>query len=71
MTKKQPDVNRQIIKAADTLSTHLKCLAEIRSGNCEFKEAAELTRQKIKSYGMAEVNHFMVNSELTMGAVIS
>jgi len=59
--KKQPDVNRQIIKAADTLSAHLKCLAEIRSGNCEFKEAAELTRQKMKSYEMAEVDYFMVN----------
>lgn len=59
--KKHLDVNRQIIKAADTLSAHLKCLAEIRSGNCEFKEAAELTRQKIKSYEMAEVDYFMVN----------
>lgn len=59
--KQQPEVNRQIIKAADTLSAHLKCLAEIRSGNCEFKEAAELTRQKIKSYEMAEVDYFMLN----------
>ena len=59
--KKQPDVNRQIIKAADTMSAHLKCLAEIRSGNCEFKEAAELTRQKIKSYALPEVNYFMDN----------
>lgn len=59
--KIHPVVNRQIIKAADTLSAHLKCLAEIRSGNCEFKEAAELTRQKIKSYEMAEVDYFMEN----------
>jgi len=60
-TKKQPGVNRQIIKAADTLSAHLKCLAEIRSGNCEFKEAAELTRRKMKSYEMSEVDYFMEN----------
>lgn len=59
--KTHPVVNRQIIKAADTLSANLKCLAEIRSGNCEFKEAAELTRQKIKNYEMAEVDYFMEN----------
>lgn len=59
--KKQPEINKQIIKAADTLSAHLKCLAEIRSGNCEFKEAAELTRKKIKGYALPEVDYFMDN----------
>jgi 5'-deoxynucleotidase len=57
--KSQPEINRKIIKAADTLSAHLKCLAEIRSGNPEFEQAAELTRNKIKSYQMEEADHFM------------
>jgi 5'-deoxynucleotidase len=44
--KSQPEINRKLIKVADTMSAHLKCLAEIRSGNCEFEQAAELTRKK-------------------------
>lgn len=59
--KEHPEINRQIIKAADTLSAHLKCLAELRSGNCEFEEAAELTRKKIKSYQLKEADYFMEN----------
>jgi len=57
--KQHPKINRQIIKAADTLSAHLKCLVELRSGNCEFKKAAELTADKLKSYDLPEVQHFM------------
>jgi len=59
--KNQPDVNRQIIKAADTMSAHLKCLAEIRSGNCEFKEAAKLTKAKLEGCKLEEVDYFMEN----------
>ena len=72
---KQPQENREIIKAADTISAHIKCLAEIESGNNEFSEAAQFTLKRIVSFNLPEVDyfmdHFMVNRALTMGAVIS
>jgi 5'-deoxynucleotidase len=58
-TKHQPEINQRLIKVADTLSAHLKCLSELRAGNLEFKQSAEVTRQKIEDYDMPEADYFM------------
>jgi 5'-deoxynucleotidase len=58
-SKQQPEINQHLLKAADTLSAHLKCLAELRAGNLEFKQSAEITKQKIDDFQMPEVDYFM------------
>ena len=58
-SKQQPEINQRLLKAADTLSAHLKCLAELRAGNLEFKQSAEITKQKIEDFKMPEVYYFM------------
>lgn len=55
----QPVLHRQLIKAADTIAAHLKCLAELRAGNQEFKKAAEITKKKIDNYRQVEADYFM------------
>ncbi len=60
----------RLVKAADTLSAHLKCLSELKQGNAEFKEAAAYTKEKLISYQSEEVNWFLENAvpayELTL-----
>ena len=58
-SKQQPEINQRLLKAADTLSAHLKCLAELRAGNLEFKQSAEITKQKIEDFDMPEADYFM------------
>ncbi len=49
----------RIVKAADKLSAHIKCLEEIKAGNMEFKRAAEQTREALTAMGMPELDWFM------------
>ena len=58
-SKQQPEINQRLLKAADTLSAHLKCLAELRAGNLEFKQSAEITKQKVEDFHMPEADYFM------------
>lgn len=59
-----------IVKAADKLAAYIKCLEEIKSGNQEFKLAAEQIHYKLKSMNMSEVDyfieHFIPAFELTL-----
>jgi len=55
----QPDMQKKIIKVADTLSAYLKYLAEIRTGNKEFEQAAENTKQRLVDYQLPSVIYFM------------
>ncbi|MDR0884483.1 MAG: 5'-deoxynucleotidase [Oscillospiraceae bacterium] len=48
-----------IVKAADTLCAHLKCLEETRAGNREFSIAAQHTRAKLDALDMPELNAFL------------
>lgn len=57
--KFQSDCHNQIIKAADTLSAYLKCLAELRVGNNEFKITAQELEYKLKASRLPEVSYFM------------
>lgn len=49
----------QLVKAADKLSAHIKCVEELKAGNLEFREAAAQTRQALESYNLPELRYFM------------
>jgi len=57
--KLQSESHHQIIKAADTLSAYLKCLAELKVGNNEFKVTAQELERKLKASTLPEVGYFM------------
>ena len=50
-----------LVKAADKLSAHLKCLEELKAGNQEFGSAAEQTRQALEDYRMPELDYFLTH----------
>lgn len=50
-----------IVKAADKLSAYIKCLEELKTGNGEFKSAAESTLDKLRAMEMPEVEYFIEN----------
>ena len=52
---------RTLVKAADKLSAHLKCLEELKAGNQEFGSAAEQTRQALEDYRMPELDYFLTH----------
>ena len=54
-----PDSQRQLIKAADTLSAYLKCLTELRAGNVEFDAAAKQLEAKLQGMALQEVDYFL------------
>jgi 5'-deoxynucleotidase len=47
------------VKAADSISAHIKCIEELAMGNSEFRAAAEATRKKIEAMGLPEADMFM------------
>lgn len=55
-----PDVER-IVKAADKLSAHIKCLEELKASNHEFILAARQTREALEEMDMPEVRYFFEN----------
>ena len=50
---------RPIVKAADKLSAHIKCLEELKAGNNEFQSAAAQTRQALEDMALPELQYFM------------
>ena len=50
-----------IVKAADKLSAHIKCLEEQKAGNTEFDTAAVQTLEALKALRMPEMDWFMDN----------
>ena len=55
-----PEVER-IVKAADKLSAHIKCLEELKASNHEFILAARQTRQALDDMNMPELHYFIDN----------
>jgi 5'-deoxynucleotidase len=49
------------IKAADTLAAYIKCLEELKTGNLEFRLAAQQSLSKLNAMGMPEVEYFIEN----------
>ena len=51
----------RLVKAADKLSAHIKCIEELKAGNSEFQSAAGQTRQALDNMNLPELNWFMEN----------
>lgn len=52
------DEEAEIIKAADKLSALIKCIEEVKNGNCEFSKAHESTLSSIEKINLPEVKYF-------------
>ena len=50
-----------VVKAADKLSAHIKCLEEQKAGNSEFLSAVTQTRQAMEILDLPELNWFLEN----------
>ena len=66
-----PDAEtEQLVKAADKLSAHIKCLEELKAGNLEFRRAAEQTEQALDDFHLPELTyfreHFLPSFRLTL-----
>ncbi|MDR2658140.1 MAG: 5'-deoxynucleotidase [Oscillospiraceae bacterium] len=58
----QPDPSSdewRVVKAADNLAAHLKCVEELAAGNEEFRKASAATLKKVRALAMPEVDLFM------------
>ena len=53
------DYNRQLLKAADSISAYLKCLEEKRAGHREFDAAGESIRKGLSQIELPEVQDFI------------
>jgi len=51
----------QLVKAADKLAAYIKCIEELKTGNLEFRLAAEQSREKLLKMEMPEVGYFIDN----------
>lgn len=60
----------QVVKAADKLSAHIKCLEEVKAGNSEFTLASAQTRKALEEMDLPAlkyfVEHFLPAFELTL-----
>lgn len=50
---------RMIVKAADKLSAHIKCLEELKAGNSEFSSAARQTEAALREMDLPCLEWFM------------
>ena len=48
-----------IVKAADKLSAHIKCIEELKAGNLEFESAAEQTKLALEEMHLPELDWFL------------
>lgn len=48
-----------VVKAADKLSAHIKCLEELSAGNAEFRLAARQTRAALEAMDLPALGYFM------------
>lgn len=53
-------INR-IVKAADKLSAHIKCIEELKAGNAEFESAAKQTYQALVDMHLPALDWFMTH----------
>ena len=50
-----------LVKAADRLAAYIKCIEELKTGNLDFRLAAEQSKEKLSLLGLPEVEYFMDN----------
>ncbi len=65
-----PPRELELLKAADKLAAHIKCLEELRAGNGEFRRAEEQTRQAVDKLGLKEVDYFRKNFMPSFGLTL-
>ena len=58
--EEDPDITA-VVKAADKLSAHIKCVEEQKAGNTEFDSAAAATMQSMKAMARPELDWFIDN----------
>ncbi len=51
--------DRQVVKAADSISAYVKCVEEKRAGNREFEAAGESIRASLEAVELPEVQDFL------------
>ena len=60
----------QLVKAADKLSAHIKCIEELKAGNNEFRQAAAQTAAAMDAMRLPELDyfreHFLPSYSLTL-----
>ena len=61
LLREEDEEIRRIVKAADKLSAHIKCLEEQKAGNTEFDSAADSTLQAMKDMNRPELDWFIDN----------
>ena len=57
----EDQITKPIVKAADKLSAHIKCLEEQKAGNTEFDYAAKQTWDSMKAMNRPELEWFLEN----------
>jgi len=50
-----------IVKAADKLSAHIKCIEELKGGNLEFESAAKQTLEALQAMHLPELDWFIAH----------
>ncbi len=50
-----------VVKAADKLAAHIKCLEELKAGNLEFKQAAQQTRKALEAIDLPALDYFLAH----------
>ena len=53
--------SHDIVKAADKLSAHIKCIEELKAGNLEFESAAKQTRKALDEMHLPELDWFLAH----------
>ena len=53
--------SHDIVKAADKLSAHIKCIEELKAGSLEFLSAANQPRQALNEMHLPELDWFMAH----------
>ena len=48
-----------LVKAADTISAYIKCIEELKTGNSDFRLAAEQSKEKLEKMNIPEVDYFI------------
>ncbi len=56
-----------IVKAADKLSAHIKCIEELKAGNLEFESAAAQTRKALEAMQLPELDWFLAHCLASFG----
>ena len=60
LTPADPEVE-ELVKAADKLSAHIKCLEEQKAGNTEFDSASQQTLDALRAMNRPELEWFLDN----------